>query len=274
MLSFVNNIRITGPGDNAPRPLTQEEFETIRSLFFRKSKPYFDFEEIARRIAGKGKYACKEERTEAPYRFNFARTATVSGCPVTASLQAIFGDDWITEIRSLYLLGAGKNEDQMLNDVWHALFSFNDEGRLRSWACEKLQLTDEQAKAFAAIKLPQDYAALSLNAIGKILVYLRCGYRYDEAVFLANLRAALPKDCRLFQRSWIGCLSSDASLSSLENRDLSGCATQGKWHSATRLSTYCDHSQPDGHAGPVPIAQPDKHAVTRRQDRPRHEDPD
>ena len=86
MLSFVNNIRITGPGDNAPRPLTQEEFETIRSLFFRKSKPYFDFEEIARRIAGKGKYACKEERTEAPYRFNFARTATVSGCPVTASL--------------------------------------------------------------------------------------------------------------------------------------------------------------------------------------------
>lgn len=133
MLSFVNNIRITGPGDNAPRPLTQEEFETIRSLFFRKSKPYFDFEEIARKIAGKGKYACKEERIEAPYRFNFARTATVSGCPVTASLQAIFGDDWITEIRSLYLLGAGKNEDQMLNDVWHTLFSFNDEGRLRSW---------------------------------------------------------------------------------------------------------------------------------------------
>ena len=35
---------------------------------------------------------------------------------------------------------------------------------------------------------------MSLNAIGKILVYLRCGYRYDEAVFLANLRAALPKE--------------------------------------------------------------------------------
>lgn len=57
---------------------------------------------------------------------------------------------------------------------------------------------------------------------------------------------------RLFQRSWIGCLSSDPSLSSLENRDLSG-HNQGKWHSATRLSTYCDHSQPDGHAGPVPV---------------------
>ena len=145
MLSFVNNIRITGPGDNDPRPLTREEFETIRPLFFRKSKPYFDFEEIARKIAGKGKYACKEDRNEAPYRFNFARTASVSGCPVTASLMALFGDDWLREIRTLYLLGVGKTDEQVLNDIWHALFSFSDEERLRDWAREKLQLTEEQA---------------------------------------------------------------------------------------------------------------------------------
>lgn len=198
MLSFINNIRITGPGDNSPRPLTLEEVETIRPLFFpqkkNKSNFYFDFEEIARKIAGKGKYACKEDRIEAPYRFNFARTATVSGCPVSASLQAIFGEEWLREIRSLYLLSEGKTEEQVLNDIWHALYSFNDEERLRNWAREKLQLTDEQAKAFAAIRLPQDYAALSLNALNKILPYLRSGYRYDEAVFLANLQAALPKE--------------------------------------------------------------------------------
>ena len=194
MLSFINNIRVTGPDDNAPRPLTIEEVEAIRPLFFRRSKPYFDFEEIARKIAGKGRYACKEDRTEAPYRFNFAGTATVSRCPVTESLIAIFGEDWLREARSLYLLGEGKTEEQVLNDIWHALFSFNDEERLRKWACKNLQLTDEQAKAFAAIRLPQDYAALSLNAINKILPYLRCGYRYDEAVFLANLQAALPKE--------------------------------------------------------------------------------
>ena len=194
MLSFINNIRVTGPGDHMPRSLTSEEIETIRPLFFRRSKPYFDFEEIARKIAGKGQYACKEDCTEAPYRFNFSRTTTVSGCPVTASLMAIFGDDWLREARSLYLLGEGKSEEQVLNDIWHALFSFNDEERLREWACKNLQLTDEQAKAFAAIRLPQDYAALSLNAINKILPYLRCGYRYDEAVFLANLRTVLSKE--------------------------------------------------------------------------------
>ncbi len=194
MLQFINNIRITEPNASTPRPLTTGEIEAIRPLFFRKSKTYFDFEEIARKIAGKGRYACKEDRTEAPYRFNFAGTVTVSGCPVTASLMAIFGDDWLREARSLYLLGEGKTEEQVLNDIWHALFSFNDEERLREWACKNLQLADEQAKAFAAIRLPQDYAALSLNAINKILPYLRCGYRYDEAVFLANLQAALPKE--------------------------------------------------------------------------------
>lgn len=194
MLSFINNIRVSGPEDDEPRSLTREEIVAILPLFMRKSKPHFDFEEIAKKIAGKGRYACKGDRNDAPYRFNFARPATVSGCPVTASLKAIFGDDWLTEARSLYLLGENKTEDQVLNDIWHVLFSFDDDERLYDWARRNLQLTDEQAQAFISIKIPQDYAALSLNAINKILPYLRQGYRYDEAVFLANLKAALPKE--------------------------------------------------------------------------------
>lgn len=192
MCSFLNNIRIAGPGETDFRPLTPEEIDTVRPLFLRKSKPHFDFEEIARKIAGKGQYACKGDRVEAAYRFNYARTATVSGCPVTAHLIAIFGDDWLSEIRSRYTLGAGKDEEQILNDVWHALFSFDDEERLRAWGREKLQLSEDEAKDFLKIPMPQDYAALSLNAIRKILPYLRVGYRYDEAVFLANLKAVLP----------------------------------------------------------------------------------
>lgn len=192
MLAFINNIRITAPGDAEPRGLTQQEKETIRPLFLRKSKPHFDFEDIAKKIAGKGRYACKGDRIEAPFRFNFARTATVSGCPVTAALAVVFGEEWLSEIRSLYTLGDGKSGEQVLNDIWHALFALDDAARLRAWAAEKLQLSEEQAKAFAEIRLPQDYAALSLNAINKILPCLRAGYRYDEAVFIANLKAVLP----------------------------------------------------------------------------------
>lgn len=187
MRSLLNNIRITTPVGAEPRPLAQTEVNTIRPLFLRKSKPHFDFEEIAKKIAGKGQYACKGDRNEAAYRFNYARTATVTGCPVTAALVSVFGDDWLAYVCSVYTRADGKNEEQILNDVWHALFSFDDEQRLKAWAVENLQLTEEQAENFAAIRLPQDYGALSLNAISKILPYLRQGYRYDEAVFLANL---------------------------------------------------------------------------------------
>ena len=194
MWQFLNNIRITTPQNTTPRPLNDEEVTAVRPLFLRKSKPHFDFEDIAKKIVGKGKYACKGDRGEAPYTFNFSRSQNVSGCPVTAALVSLFGEEWQAELCRRYTLAAGKTEEQVVNDVWHALFAFSDDERLQTWAAEKLQLTEEEAKTFAAIRLPQGYAALSLNAIGKILPYLRRGYRYDEAVFLANLKAALPRD--------------------------------------------------------------------------------
>lgn len=140
------------PGDGTRRPpapalvARRGRGDKAALLPAKQNKVYFDFEEIARRIAGKGKYACREERIEAPYRFNFARTTTVSGCPVTASLMDIFGKEWLREIRSLYLLGDGKTEEQVLNDIWHALFSFKDEERLRDWACENSSFRKNRPK--------------------------------------------------------------------------------------------------------------------------------
>lgn len=195
MHSFINNIRIQTPQDSDPRQLTSNEVKVIAPLFFRKSKPHFEFKEIAKKIAGDGRYLCKGDKDcGKPYRFNFAEEMTVSGCPVIAALQSVFGENWLSEICSVYKLAERKSEEQILNDVWHALFSFDDEDKLEVWAKDKLQLPEEDAKKFSKIILPQGYASLSLNAINKILPYLRQGYRYDEAVFLANLKAVLPPD--------------------------------------------------------------------------------
>ncbi|MBP3483217.1 MAG: CRISPR-associated protein Csn1 [Alistipes sp.] len=195
MLSFINNIRVKSPRDNDYRPLTNEEVEKILSLFYR-NKDHFDFEDIAKAIAGRkaGCYAYKDDRCEAAYRFNYRMSQSVSGCPVTAALKGIFGDDWQQEIHCLYTKSDGKTEAQIVNDIWHVLFSFADDDKLREWAEKNLQLTDEQASKFVKIRIPQDYAALSLNAIDKMLPYLRRGYRYDEAVFLANMSAVVPKE--------------------------------------------------------------------------------
>ena len=196
MLSFLNNVKIETPTDNELRPLSAEERETAITLFLRKSKADFSFEDIAKKLSGgrKNMYSYYLDKNETPYRFNFKMITSVSGSPVTAALRSIFGDDWLTEMCSLYVKGAGKSEEQILNDVWHALFSFNDDDKLHAWAVDNLQLTDEQADEFVKIRIKQGYASLSLNAINKILPYLRAGFRYDEAVFMANLPAVVPAE--------------------------------------------------------------------------------
>ena len=189
MLCFINNIKIKTPADSKLRMLNTEEARHIESLFYRKSKEHFDFEDIAKKLSGgkKNSYAHIADKVDAPYKFNFKMSQNVSGSPLTAALRNLFGEDWLSTMSSVYLKGEGKTESQILNDVWHILFSFDDAYKLCEWARINLQLNDEQARAFADIKVKQGYAALSLNAINKILPYLRLGYRYDEAVFIANL---------------------------------------------------------------------------------------
>lgn len=192
MWSFINNIKVLGPYDCQYRVLNDEEIKAILPLFYRKGKANFDFENIAKAIAGKkGMYAYREDRNDAPYKFNFRMSHSVAGCPTIAALRNIFGDEWIKEIRSLYIKGYDKSENDVINDIWHALYFFDDTERLQSWAEKNLQLSASDAKKFADIHLPNDYASLSLNAINKILPYLRCRYRYDKAVFLANLSAVV-----------------------------------------------------------------------------------
>lgn len=196
MLSFINNIRVTTYMDSTERPLTDEEKAKIYPIFLnktRKSKPTFPFEEIAKKLAGKNNYCHKFDKAEKPYRFNYHMDQSVSGCPVTAQLVDIFGEDWQNAICELYTLAEGKTQQEIINDVWHALFFFEDDDKLAAFAENRLQLSEEDALRFANIKLPQDYASLSLNALNKILPYLKYyALRYDEAVLLANLGEVVP----------------------------------------------------------------------------------
>lgn len=188
MWSFINNIRVKTSFDDNPRPLNSGEVRKILPLFSRK-KPQFDFEDIAKAIAGKGNYAVIGGKDEKPFLFNFNMYASVNGSPVTSGLKSIFGENWEDGICGRYALACGKTKEQIVNDVWHVLFSFDNDEMLYSWAVRNLGLTEKEAGNFCKIPIPQGYASLSLCAINKILPYLRSGYRYDEAVILANLPA-------------------------------------------------------------------------------------
>lgn len=191
MLSFINNIKIKTPRDLELRCLSLEEKEKIRSLFYRVSKPNFDFEDIAKALAGKGQYQYIKDVSDKPYKFNYRMTQGVPACPTTAQLIKIFGDDWKDAIAETYRLNntrfGQKSVAQMVDDMLNVLSTFSSDSKLQLWAEKNLQLNEEQCKKFAGIKLSHGFASLSLKAIHKILPFLRQGYIYSHAVELANI---------------------------------------------------------------------------------------
>lgn len=195
MYSFLNNVKVQVNTlyEKGERFLTNEEKQTIIPLFKRKSKRTFPFEDIAKKLAGKNKYCYYKSDEDKPYRFNYQMDTQVSGSPVNAQLEEIFGEDWLSAVCEVYTLAKEKSRFQIMNDIWHALFFYDDDEKLKEFAVSRLQLDDEQAEKFSKISLPNDYAALSLKAIRKILPYMRdYGLIYSEAVFLANLVEVLP----------------------------------------------------------------------------------
>lgn len=185
MLSFINNIKVKGPHDIDLRPLNEEERKKINGLFF--SKPQFDFKDIAKAIAGKKNYQYIKDKGDLPYKFNYRMSQGVTGCPTTASLIDIFGEDFADGIAEQYTLSAGKTREQMTDDVWNVLYSFADKEKVKAWGMDKLQLDEENADKFSKIRLSHSFASLSLCAIRKILPWLEAGMIYSHAVMMAKV---------------------------------------------------------------------------------------
>ena len=194
---FINNIRIKGPDDIWFRLLNKTELEKIDSLFYRKTKSKFDFEEIAKSIAGKKNYRSESDSdNNEKYVFNYRMTQTVSGCPFTTQLREVFGKDWKHAIVNSYTNntkkdGTPKTEDEIINDIWNVLFfsmRFAERfEKLKEFAKSKLQLNEQNAEKFSKIKISRNYSSLSIKAISNILPFLREGSIEAHATIKANI---------------------------------------------------------------------------------------
>lgn len=197
MYSFLNNIKmkIHTLYENTERGLTEEEKQKVIPLFKikRKSKKTFPFEDIAKKLAGKNNYCYYKSDVDKPYKFNYQMDTQISGSVVNAQLEELFGEDWLSGVCEVYTLAKDKIRFQIMNDIWHALFFFDDDEKLKEFAVNRLQLNDEDAEKFSKISMPNDYSSLSLKAIRKMLPYMRdYGMMYSQAVFVANLCEVLP----------------------------------------------------------------------------------
>lgn len=190
LLCYLNNIRIKTSSDDRLRPLNAEEREKIKPLFYQKSN--FDFKKIAKKLAGKTPFGWIRDEEDWPYQFNYRMTQEAPACPTTAQLIKIFGEDWKAALAETYTMSAKqdgtlKTEDEICTDIWNVLYSFSSKEKLKEFGLKKLQLDEEQAKAFSEIRLTRDFASLSLKAIRKILFFLHTGEDYSKAIFLANI---------------------------------------------------------------------------------------
>jgi len=201
MYGFINSIKIKPEEEDKLRFLNSDEKAIIESLFYRKSKPNFDFEEITKKLTPKnlksGYYKDKNAK-DSDVLFNFGNYTNVSGCPTIANLRAVFGDDWKAYLNQNFNKknkdDSNKSEHQVVDAIWHVLFRFDKTEKLKQFVKSYLDCDDDIAVKFSKIKLKQDYGSLSLKAIRNILPYLEKDLIYSHAVFLANMKTVLPKD--------------------------------------------------------------------------------
>jgi CRISPR-associated endonuclease Csn1 len=201
-LSFLNNIQIKKDGEWVD--LSSElKAEIYDKLFFRPSKPYFSFSEIRefieKRIGEKLFY--RDDKEKGYWKnINYSDKTNVSACPVSGRLKIIFGEEWKnfrleTGQKRKNKNGKEHNVIYTIDDVWHILFSFDNEESVEEFVGEKLNIPDKVDKFITAWKkLPDGYGMLSLNAIKKINEFLREGFIYTEAVLLANIPEIIGKD--------------------------------------------------------------------------------
>lgn len=182
MLQFINSIKFKN-ADAKMVFLSKEQKEAIKVLFFRKSKPHFNFSEIAKKL--------DIEQSD----LNYSGHTTVSACPTIAVLRFIWGDAWkqvVIKTNELNKKGNLVNYDY--KDIWHVLFTFNSTEKLYEFATDKLNLIPKLARSFSNVHLKKDYASLSLKAIDKILPYLLEGLLYSHAVFMANMNKVVKQE--------------------------------------------------------------------------------
>ncbi|MDO9511458.1 MAG: HNH endonuclease domain-containing protein [Bacteroidales bacterium] len=192
MWSYINTIKFQGPEDTYLRFLTLEEKQKLVPKFLRK-KDKFNFEDLANELIPKGcifAYYKSSAKDTAQFIFNYKRKDTVIGCPVSSSLKNIFGEEWNTK-KYTYQTKNKKGEPVTrivdYKDIWHLISVSKSDLYLEEYAKDKLRLDEKRAKSFSKIRMKKDFASLSLNAINKIIPFLKNGFLYSHAVFMANI---------------------------------------------------------------------------------------
>lgn len=173
---FINNLKIKLPENVDKIKYLHDE---IYPLFYNSSRD-IKLTKILKQV----------QKVGGIIESKFSNDTKVVSCNLLNNFEKILGNNWKEDFGWNEIL-QNKNKPEICNysigDIWHVLFSFDSNEKLKEFGLQKLKLDEESAKRFSKINLQQGYATLSLSAIKKILPYLQKGFMYSESVYLANL---------------------------------------------------------------------------------------
>ena len=148
--------------------LSQDEKKIVINLLLSKEKATF---KVIRKALNK---------LDSYYHFNYKDDDRIVGTHTISNLsnKKFFGPKWFN-------LSVKEQED-----IWHALFFFEDKDKLKYYAINHWGFNEEQAEKISKFKLVDGYSNLSRKAIRNILPFLKKGYTYDLAVVLGGIKNA------------------------------------------------------------------------------------
>ncbi|MGW8122643.1 type II CRISPR RNA-guided endonuclease Cas9 [Roseivirga echinicomitans] len=112
------------------------------------------------------------------FQFNVKDSDKITTCPTIGALsnKKFFGSKW------------NDFTEKEQEDIWHALYSFEDQDFLMAYARDHWDFNEKQQNDITKFTLVKGYSSLSRKAIKNILPFLAMGFMYDQAVVLGGIK--------------------------------------------------------------------------------------
>ena len=199
-LSFINNIRFRKSTNSDWKCLTPEQSTHIYKKFFTsRVKKTFKFEEIRKYLEELFQITFNKEQGT----INYSDSVSIAGCPITARMINLFGDDW--DVFSIEGKKQRKNQAKTgtkfhivkytADSIWNFCFNADEPEEIEFFAKNCLSWGDKQTKTLVRLwdDMQLGYAMLSQKAMKNINRFLRYGLKYSDAVLLAKFPELLNK---------------------------------------------------------------------------------
>lgn len=195
--SFIANIKIRETTDEEWHPLDLETKRYVYdTCFLSFVSPDFEFKRIRDALVKKLGHAFSYEPNKKG-TINYSDKQNVAGCPVSARLKKLLGEDWETHI----IQGIKERNSQSkktpqrhvvtysAEDIWHYCFTTDEKEDIENFGRNTLKFDDDKIKQLIALwsSIKQGYGMLSRKAIRNITRMLLYGLDNKDAIILAKI---------------------------------------------------------------------------------------